>query len=72
MLAGMFERVETTDVGRLTRAQLEAMLEAVGSLESFLASRRLEVMAAIDGLGDGGLASESVHSRQSCICRLEK
>ena len=59
-MAGMFERVETVDVGRLTRPQLESMLTDVAALESFLASRRLEVMAAIDRLGDGGLPSDTV------------
>ncbi len=60
MLAGMFERVETVEVGDLTRPQLESILTDVAALESFLASRRLEVMAAIDGLGDGGLPSDTV------------
>ncbi len=56
MLAGEFERVEATDVGLLTRPQLESLLEVVSGLESFLASRRLDVMGAIDGLADGGRA----------------
>ena len=56
----MFERVETVDVGRLTRPQLESLLTDVAALESFLASRRLEVMATIDGLSDGGLPSDTV------------
>ena len=60
MLAGEFERVEATDVGLLTRPQLESLLEVVSGLESFLASRRLDVMGAIDGLADGGLASDSI------------
>ena len=54
------ERVEKATVDHLTRPQLETMLEEVAVLESFLASRRLDVMAAIDGLGDGGLPSDSI------------
>ena len=60
MMAGTFGRIEGTDVGLLTRPQLEALLEEVSFLESFLASRRLEVMGAIDGLDDGGVSSDSI------------
>ena len=60
MLAGMFERVEGADCSLLTRTQLEALLDDVASLESFLASRRLDAMGAIDGLRDGGLPSATV------------
>ncbi|MEM8708623.1 MAG: HNH endonuclease [Actinomycetota bacterium] len=60
MLAGMFERVEATDCSRLTRTQLETLLDDVATLESFLAARRLDVMGAIDGLRDGGLPSATV------------
>ncbi|MEM9204011.1 MAG: hypothetical protein AAGC53_20415, partial [Actinomycetota bacterium] len=60
MLAGTFEHVERADLSTLTRDGLEAFIEKVTELESFLASRRLDAMAAIDSLNDGGASSDSV------------
>lgn len=67
MLADMFERVESVEVSRLTRPQLESLLEDVTRLESFLAAQRLQVMGAIDGLGDGGVSSESILRAKSKV-----
>ncbi|MEM9517821.1 MAG: DUF222 domain-containing protein [Actinomycetota bacterium] len=60
MLAGRMQHIEQADLGSMTRPRLEAFVESIAALESFLASRRLSAMAAIDSLNDGGASSDSV------------
>ncbi len=57
----------------LSRSGLEVLVGELSSLESVVAARRLDVMAAIDGLGDGGLDSSGVaRSRAKVSARKAK
>jgi hypothetical protein len=60
MLAGVIDTIQAVAVDAMTRRQLEAAIAELQSVESAAVARRLDAMAALDGLGDGGLPSESV------------
>ena len=47
----------------LTRSGLEFVFEEITALESAVAERRLAVLAALEGLGDGGLDRRSMAGR---------
>ena len=59
MMCFMFEStredLKHVVVDGLSRSGLEFLVKECSSLESAFAARRLDAMAAIDGLNDGGL-----------------
>ena len=59
MLAGVIDTIQAVDVEAMTRRQLEDVIGGLQSVESAAAARRLMAMAALDGLADGGLPSDS-------------